>query len=250
MAGPASPFWRARGRPYGAGRRAQRGFNERMLEEFSGDVAEAQSGIDQRLRAYSDYLYGLQALFASSDTVTRKDFNRYIATVDVYRRYPGIQVTAFTRHVSAAEKAAFEAQVRSDASLRPQGYPDYRIKPPGERVEYFVVEYVEPLAGNEVLLGFDQNSEETRRRALERMRDSGALTASGPIVLLQDAARKMSTPGFQLRLPVYRSGAAISTVAERQAAFTGSVGSAFRAADLVRSALAPPLQKRLRITLH
>ena len=45
MAGPASPFWRARGRPYGAGRRAQRGFNERMLEEFSGDVAEAQSGV-------------------------------------------------------------------------------------------------------------------------------------------------------------------------------------------------------------
>ena len=228
----------------------QRNFAERLQEEFISDTGEAHAAIAARLGLYAHYLYGLQALFAVSDEVTRADFNHYINTVDIYRRHPGIQVTAFTRRVLPAGKAAFEQRVRSDTSLRPEGYPGFRIRPDGERPEYFVAEYVEPLAGNQALLGFDQGSEATRRRAVEKVRDTGTLTASGRITLIQDAARNTSTPGFQLRLPVYRPGMPLATVAQRQAAFAGLIGSAFRATDLVQRAVPEPLLGRLRIRVY
>ena len=45
--------------------------------------------------------------------------------------------------------------MRRDTSLDPRGYPQFVIKPPGERPEYFVIVYLEPMAGYEFAFGLD-----------------------------------------------------------------------------------------------
>jgi len=45
--------------------------------------------------------------------------------------------------------------VRHDASIDPRGYPGFAIRPPGDRDEYYVIVYVEPMTGFEFSLGID-----------------------------------------------------------------------------------------------
>lgn len=59
------------------------------------------------------------------------------------------------------------------------------IVPVGDREEYFPIYYVQPYAGNEVVLGFDVASETKRRNVLEQARDDGRVVASEGIVFLQ-----------------------------------------------------------------
>src|SRR6185369_13285115 len=124
-------------------------------QQFDHVVAEAQDTIEARIRSYSDVLLGVRALFIASDSVSRDEFRTYIATLDLNHRYPGIQVIHYARRVQAAQRQAFEETVRNDRSVDPRGYPGFAAKPAGNRNEYVIAEYVEPMAGNEAALGLD-----------------------------------------------------------------------------------------------
>lgn len=232
------------------GRWADTSFAESQTSDFSDSVRLVRDGLEGRIQAYAHYLAGVQGLFNVNAHVTRSEFHEYLRSVDIARRYPGIQVTAFTKRIRHADKAALEREVQNDRSLHQEGFPRFEIKPPGRRPEYFVALYVEPIDGNEALLGFDQGSEPARRGAVELVRDSGSLTASGRILLVQDQGSKAPHPGFQLRMPVYRRGAPIGTVEERRDAFEGMVGSAFRVKDLIEAILPSSERRRLRVRIH
>ncbi|MBI2508632.1 MAG: CHASE domain-containing protein, partial [Betaproteobacteria bacterium] len=195
---------------------------------FEGAVADARDAIESRIRAYSDVLLGVRGL------------------LDLNRRYPGIQVIHYAQRVPDAQKQAFEAMVRNDTSVDPRGYPDFRINPPGDRPEYFIVQYVEPMAGNEVALGLDLGGDAVRLAALEHVRDSGRLTASGTIALAHDPRRH---PGFAMRFPVYRKGMPHATVAQRREAFTGMVSASFIVIDLMRGVLSEPFLQKIHVRI-
>ena len=93
---------------------------------------------------------------------------------------------------------------------------DFTIKPPGDRPEYFVIEYIEPLLPNRPALGFDIASE------------------AGRIFLVQDTTKE---PGFLILLPVYRNGMDRDTVAARRKALVGFVYAPFRTKDLMQNIL-------------
>ena len=63
----------------------------------------------------------------------------------------------------------------------------------------YVVEAISPLAGNEQALGFDLASEERRRMAVERARDTGSPTITAPIDLVQGGEQ----PAVLLFVPAY-----------------------------------------------
>ena len=214
---------------------------------FESAVADARDAIESRIRAYSDVLLGVRGLFIASNSVSRIEFKDYIDSLDLNRRYPGIQVIHYGQRIPDAQKQAFVAVVRNDTSVDPRGYPDFRVNPPGDRPEYFIVQYVEPMAGNEVALGLDLGGDAVRLAALERTRDSGRLTASGTIALAHDPRRH---PGFAMRLPVYRKGMPIATVAQRREAFTGMVSASFIVIDLMRGVLSEPFLQKIHARIH
>jgi signal transduction histidine kinase len=212
---------------------------QRSHEALAGDLVDA---LNNRLNLYADYIRGVRALFDASDRVSVADFRLYVSSMGASERY-GIQVTAWTQRVPAQLRTVFEAEMGREHTAASA----FAIRPAKAFAEYFIAAYVEPLEPNRALLGFNQGSEPGRLAAVLKARDSGQLTASGRLTLVQDKANNTSVPGFQLRLPVYRRGAPIATEGERRDAFLGMVGSAFRVPELIASVYTPWSAERTRL---
>src|SRR6266700_240067 len=151
---------------------------------FEREAKDASGIIEGRLRSYVDVLYALRALFASEDPVDRLRFHRFVESFDLRNRYPGFDVLNYAAHVSAQDKKRFEEAVRRDTSLNPRAYPQFAIKPPGERPEYYAIVYLEPMAGYEFAFGLDlgattlTTNPEKVAAAIRLQRDSGKLITS------------------------------------------------------------------------
>jgi diguanylate cyclase (GGDEF)-like protein/PAS domain S-box-containing protein len=215
--------------------------------QFNADVADTRDAIHTRIQAYADVLQGVRALFDTRGVLVRDEFRRYVQSIGLSERYPGIQVIHYSQRITAQQRPAFEAKVRADTSVDPRGYPGFAINPPGERPEYVVVQFVEPMAGNEAALGLDLGGDAVRLAALKRTRDSGQLTASGAIALALDPRKH---PGFAVRLGLYRKDAPLTTLAQRREAFIGVVSASFVVIDLMRGALNDSLLKKIHVQIH
>src|SRR2546426_8625482 len=213
---------------------------------FERQGSDAQHVIEARIKSYADVLHGLAALFNTSNSISRAEFRRYVAALDLPNRYPGFQGLNYAEYVPHEAKARLEARVRRDTSLDPRGYPGFAIKPAGDRPEYFVLNYLEPLAGNELAFGLDLASNPAGAATLAAARDSGQLTSSGR---LRDAGFSRSA-FLAMRLPVYRSGMPLDTVEERRTAYAGSVGAGFRVRELIQGALDTSKLQSLRFRLY
>jgi len=80
------------------------------------------------------------------------DFTVISNLLNLEHRYPGFHFAELRRLCSAQEKKRFEGRVRRDTSLNPRGYPEFAIKPPGERPEYYAIVYLEPMVDYEFAL--------------------------------------------------------------------------------------------------
>ncbi|HEU4563270.1 MAG TPA: CHASE domain-containing protein [Gemmatimonadaceae bacterium] len=192
---------------------------------FASATRAVAGGIDDRLETYVAMLHGVRALFAASDSVTRDEFNAYVARLETDDRYPGIQGIGFSRRVSAADTAAVMRELR-------RAVPEARIRPDTPRAEYNLIVLLEPLdRRNRAAMGYDMFTDSTRREAMSRARDTGGPVLSGRVRLVQEIDDGVQ-PGFLLYLPVYRGGSVPATVEERRAQLLGFVYSPFRAGDL------------------
>ena len=221
---------------------------------FERQARDAVAVIEERVQFYSDILYGLRALFASQGPVSRLQFRRFVESLDLKNRFPGFDVVNYAVYVPAKDKERFEESVRRDTSLDPRGYPRFAIKPSGERAEYYVLAYVEPMAGFEFAFGRDLGANPDAAVpqplviALHSARDSGKVTASG--VPLRIKAGNREYTGLAMRLAVYRSGMPLDNVQERRAAYLGSVGAGFNVEDLMRGVLDGNSMRHIRFELY
>jgi signal transduction histidine kinase len=221
------------------------------FERYASDTKHV---IEARVRSYADILHGLAALFTGQNSVDRLQFHRFVKSLDLDRRYPGFDVVNYAAHVPGRNKQHFEGTVRSDKSLDQQGYPQFTIRPAGERPEYFVVVYIEPMSGFEFAFGLDLGANPAVTGADSQFlldlqhaaRDSGQLTASGRPIRIK-AANEYT--GLAMRLAVYRGGQPLDTVEQRRAAFLGSVGAGFNVEKLMKDVLNEETSKYLRFRL-
>ena len=204
-------------------------------ERFRGAVQKIHSATVSNLRSYEALLRATAGLYAASDEVTRQDFKRFIARLDVGDKYSGIQGIGYTARVLPAEKAAFfEAQ-------RKNGRPNFKIWPEYDRDEEYSIVYLEPEnERNEVAIGYDMYTDSVRREAMDRARDTGQATASGIVKLVQEIDPNDVQAGFLVYFPVYDNRQETTTVEARRKALRGFVYSPFRAGDLFRSVVAGP----------
>ena len=206
-----------------------------VAERLTRKAAEFTLKLGERMRAYEQVLWGAAALFEVKDEVRRADWHAYVERLNLRSRYPGILAIGYAQVIPKRE---LHAHVRS---VRAQGFPDYRIRPEGERAEYTSIVYVEPFAGRNLrAFGYDMFPEPVRREAMERARDSGRAAISGRVALLQDDAAR-SSAGLLLYVPVYRPGEGIETLEQRRAALQGYVYIAYFAAELLTSVLGPDM---------
>ena len=199
--------------------------------EFERFSELSVNNIGQRVQHQLDLLSGFQALFRASSSVSREEFHRYYNDLRVQVRFPGLLAVQYAERVEPAQRAAFEAAVRADRSVDAAGYPDFQIHPPGEREDYLVVTYNEPMRGNETAFGHDNIADPGRREAVERARDSGQAQAGPPMRLMQQRA------GMLVRLPIYRRGLALDSLQQRRSAYIGQLTGVLLLEDLLRDTL-------------
>ncbi len=199
-----------------------------QIEEarFTQETRAFSDALSQRIAGHTEVVNGLRGLFTANPRLSRLDFERAASEMEVGQRYPGVRNLSFTRWVPGAEREAYEARVRADTSLSPEGLPQFKIHPPGERAEYFVAEYLWPMFGNEGVLGLDISAQPTNLAAMRYSRDSGQTVVSAPFDLLQESTHRA---GIVIRVPVFDPTA--GTAEQR---FVGAVASTLRVYDLVQ----------------
>jgi diguanylate cyclase (GGDEF)-like protein len=105
------------------------------------------------------------------------------------------------------------------------------------RDQYSSILYLEPFtARNQRAFGYDMYSEKSRHLAMDIARDNGEVAFSAKIKLVQEDGTDVQN-GFLMYLPLYRDGAPVENIEQRQKALVGYVYSPFRIDDLINGIL-------------
>jgi len=218
-----------------------------IADRFARDTDKVARDTEARLKTYFDTLLSIRAVLAVDERIGRAEFHHYIRELRLQQRYPGFQAIQLVRRVPSAGLASHVEAIRGDTSLQPGGYPNYQPHPATQRDEHYLIEYTEPMRGNENAFGLDLVAFPAHLQALEMGRDTGDLVVTERITLVQDASGE---PGFIARLPVYRKGAPLTTVEQRRAALTTFVAIVFRVSDLMREVIDPRLSNDMHVQIN
>lgn len=219
----------------------------RIRSNFQRDADKVASDTRVRLQTYFDMLMSLKGMFAVNEKVTRAQFAQFIGELNLAERYPGFQAIQFVRYVPTGQIDSFTDAVRRDRSLLPGGYPDFTVKPEPGRDDHYIIDYNEPMAGNEIAFGLDLATLPGQLAAVEQGRDTGRIVATEPIALIQIAD---GGAGFVARTPLYRPYMPIDTVDQRRAALVGMLAIVFRMDNLMSEVIDPALAGHLAVRVH
>jgi len=203
-----------------------------VANEFAFTSDQVTLKIRERLDAYALTLKGGAGLFAASDKVDRHEWQAYVEKLHAQDSVPGVQGIGFSQVIPPHQLAAHIARIRAE------GFPDYIVRPAGERALYTSIIYLEPFRDRNLrAFGFDMFSEPVRRAAMEQARDSGTPRLSDKVELVQETGTEVQA-GTLMYVPVYRNGAPTDTVKQRRAALIGWTYSPYRMKDLLEGILA------------
>ncbi|HYC43515.1 MAG TPA: CHASE domain-containing protein, partial [Noviherbaspirillum sp.] len=156
-------------------------------------------------------------------------------TEPLLQRHPYVQAFNFHRFVAGSERKAYEAHLR-------HRYPEFamtqmkdgKIVPAEPRARHLVVDYIEPMHGNEAAFGLDVSHNTELLSALERAVDTGTVSSTGLLTLAQGHG---DLRGFLVIMPVYRDGMPLNSAEARRKAVIGDTAAVFNASYLVEQIL-------------
>ena len=205
--------------------------------ERTGNQAAFRELADQRMaavRGNAATALDMVALLAGHFQVSswqdtnRQDFAHLVSPA--LNRHSYVQALEWIPRVPRNQRSGVEGLAQT------QGVDGFRLTerdgdgvlvPAQERDEYFPVFYVQPVAGNERAQGYDLASDAVRRAALVQAQESGQLTLTGRVTLVQERGDQY---GVLVFAPVY--GAASGDVPSRRQNLTGYMLGVFRIGDL------------------
>lgn len=189
----------------------QQSNEQRVQRAVAGAATRTNLAVKDRL---DRYLYGLAGvrgavLTAGEHGISRKQFHRYSLARDMSREFPGASGFGFIRRVPRFMTESFLDMARTDDQS------DFQIKELAEHEgERYILQYIEPLKGNESAIGLDIASEQNRREAALAALRSGEARLTGPITLVQASGQPLQS--ILMLAPIYRAGIIPATVAERE----------------------------------
>jgi signal transduction histidine kinase len=193
-------------------------------------------------------LQALQAFYGASSTLSSKnEFNRYMNILKIDNRNH-IQALSWVPSIKKNERASFMTKIKMQ-------YPEFIIKARNAegnltisktKESYTPVTHISPYNTNKAAQGFDLSSSSTRRSSLEYARDSGKMTTTAKITLVQE---KEDSYGFLIIAPVYKPNMLTTNEQERRTALSGYVTGVFRINNLMENAKKQADKEGLLLTL-
>lgn len=186
------------------------------------EAQRAQLAFEQRVQARAFVLregiggalaslHAVNQLLVARPAASREEFHRFVTPL--LARHPYVLGTSYLRFIEHAERPAFEASLQAlapGATLRElrQGV----AQPAAARPRYRVIDYIEPLAGNEAALGlntlFDGREDAARQRAY-----ASGEPAAGPLVHLAQRDGARARLGVVVVKPLYGGGRVVGETA-------------------------------------
>ncbi|HEX4939566.1 MAG TPA: CHASE domain-containing protein, partial [Candidatus Kapabacteria bacterium] len=114
---------------------------ENAAARFGLIAADVINSIEKRLNDHEQILLGGAGLFDATGTVSRQQWHAYVSRLRLEYHYPGIQGVGFSQAIAPADLPRHIEEIRNS------GFPDYQIRPLGERTLYTAIIYLEPFAG-------------------------------------------------------------------------------------------------------
>jgi diguanylate cyclase (GGDEF)-like protein/PAS domain S-box-containing protein len=205
---------------------------QRARAEFLQRAQTRAAAVTRSFNEAIEVLRATNALFASMGQVSRNQF--FAFAQPLLASHPYIQAVAFERIVDGAGRAAYEraqSQVRPGFRIRERG--DGGLVTAAQRDRYLVVEYIEPVAGNEIVFGYDVLFSREESDAVRRALDSGKPASTVMLPLVQ----RRGNTGIVVYQPVYRPEKATDGAEARHAAVTGVTGVVVDVAGMIGASL-------------
>lgn len=137
-------------------------------------------------------------LISGVDSITRPSFNRYIASLNLGKEFPGARGFGFIRRIPPELEANFIVNAREDQA------PNFFVRTlTPHNKDRFIIQYIYPQTTNEGAIGLDVGSETFRRAAAISAAITDKATLSAPITLVQEEGK--TRRGFLILLPIYNT---------------------------------------------
>ncbi|HWA28727.1 MAG TPA: CHASE domain-containing protein [Lacunisphaera sp.] len=184
---------------------ATRSQAERLHAGFLSRAQTQASVAEQQLRNYREMVFSLRDTFIGQQEVERGEFAAITSTI--LQRHSGVQALQWVQVVPQAQRAAYEQRCARELG-RPfvirRLQADGTTQPAPESAEYLPITYLEPLAGNEAVLGYDVTSAPTAATIADA-RASRDFRVTQVFRLLQSRSDQPE-PGVVFILPFARPG--------------------------------------------
>ncbi|WP_157954460.1 CHASE domain-containing protein [Saccharospirillum mangrovi] len=203
-----------------------------IQQAFHTEVDQYAVAFEREVLLNLEILYALNQALATADSIDPDVFNR--VTRGILRRSPAIQAFAWAPLTHRSERPALEAGLQQ---LVPGLVINERnaageIVPADDREWYVPVALIEPMASNQVALGYDLGSERRRLSALLEARDTGRLVATAGIRLVQEPENQQ---GFLVFSPLYHGEPADQD--QRRQQLRGFFNGVFRVGELFNQSI-------------
>jgi CHASE1-domain containing sensor protein len=222
--------------------------NSQIHADFTRKAQIMAATLQGSLSSYFDVLYAVKGLYDSSEKVERREFHIFVQRL--LKRHAGIQALEWIPRVTRAQRPTFEASARDDGIYEFQiteRQSQGTMVPAAKRSVYYPVYYVEPYIGNELALGFDLASNAERMAAIKRARESGKLTATARLTLVQEPHKQYGIIAF---LPVYNRKGDPDPATGDRISLEGFVLGVFRIGEMVTAALDAFEQETIMYSLY
>lgn len=182
-----------------------------------------------------------------SENITRQRFAAF--TLPLLQERSALQALSWNERIPATSRDAFETRMQTehDGSFRivERNAEGERV-PAGNRPDYIVVSFLEPLEENRPALGFDVGSNPVRRRALDEAMITGSAVTTARVNLIQEEGEQY---GVLVFLPYYGTGGIPDTELERRERLKGYATGVYRIGNLIENALSGLTVGRLDIAI-
>jgi PAS domain S-box-containing protein len=169
-----------------------------VAETFLRRSNDLNAGLDERIAAYVNGLYGFKGLFASSDYVNQGEFQSYYNSLNLSTAYPGLRNLSFVSKVQEKDLAAFVARNRADSSLHSNGNPGFAITAKSNSNTHYITTYA---AASNTVGGVDLASNPSRMTAFQKADESRKPVSSGTVDFAATNTQSAQR-GFFITLPV------------------------------------------------
>ena len=188
------------------------------------------------LQRYTETMFGLSTMFALDRDISRAEFAR--ATSQLQPRLSGALAFEWAPYVSREQRPAVEHALQQVYAPLPFQFVDFdaegRIRRAADRPFFVPLCLVEPLRGNEIVLGYDLMTAPTRPY-IERAWQTRQMTVSNQFRLRQETGNEL---GVIIILPVFRPAKAAGATGADPNTPAGFLQCVFHVREFLREACA------------